>query len=137
MIPYYKNILLEGLSMAKQIHLAQVIKVTNSSPYDPFPGVAVQEIKKGESRIEVPFQPALTHPDGMAQGGAIASLADSAGAMALIDLVGPKDRIATIEFKINFIPSVNKGRPEAHAKIIHKVSKTAIGDVEVINERGE
>jgi uncharacterized protein (TIGR00369 family) len=65
------------------------------------------------------------------------SLADSAGAMALISLVEPKDRITTIEFKINFLVPVSKGELKAHAKIIYKGSKTAVGDVEVINEAGE
>jgi uncharacterized protein (TIGR00369 family) len=57
--------------------------------------------------------------------------------MALIDPVDPEDRIATIEFKINFVASVDKGELEAHARIIHKGSKTAVGDVEVVNEKGE
>jgi len=123
--------------MVKQIHLEQVIKVANNSPYYRLLGMTVKEIKEGESRIEMPFRQGLTHPYGIAHGGAIASLADSAVAMALIDLVGPKDRITTIEFKINFLASVNKGKLEAHAKIIHKGSKTAVGDVEVVNEKGE
>jgi len=123
--------------MVKQIHLEQVIKVANSSPYYRLLGMAVKEIKGGESRIEMPFKQDLTHPYGITHGGAIASLADSAVAMALIDLVGIKDRITTIEFKINFIASVNKGKLEAHAKIIHKGSKTAVGDLEVVNETGK
>jgi acyl-CoA thioesterase len=123
--------------MVKQIYLEQVIKVANSSPYYRLLGMQVREIKKGGSRIEMPFKQDLTHPYGIAHGGAIASLADSAVAMALIDLVGPKDRITTIEFKINFFASVDKGELEAHAKIIHKGSRTAVGDVEVVNEKGE
>jgi acyl-CoA thioesterase len=123
--------------MVKQIHLEEVINVANSSPYYRLLGMAVKEIKEGESRIEMPFKQDLTHPYGIVHGGAIASLADSAVAMALIDLVGIKDRITTIEFKINFIASVNKGKLEAHAKIIHKGSKTAVGDVEVVNEKGK
>jgi uncharacterized protein (TIGR00369 family) len=123
--------------MVKQIHLEQVIKVANSSPYYRLLGMEVKEIKEGKSRIEMPFKKDLTHPYGITHGGAIASLADSAVAMALIDLVGPKDRITTIEFKINFIASINKGKLEAHAKIIHKGSQTAVGDVEVVNEKGK
>jgi uncharacterized protein (TIGR00369 family) len=83
------------------------------------------------------FKQELTHPYGIVHGGAIASLADSAVAMALVSLVEPKDRITTIEFKINFFVPVSKGELKAHAKIIHKGSKTAVGDVEVINEGGE
>lgn len=123
--------------MVKQIYLEQVIKVANGSPYYRLLGMEVKEIKDGESRIEMPFRKDLTHPYGIAHGGAIASLADSAVAMALIGLVDPKDRITTIEFKINFFASVDKGELEARAKIIHKGTKTAVGDVEVVNEKGK
>ena len=123
--------------MGKQIYLQQVIKVANGCPYYRLLGMEIKEIKKGESKIEMPFKQDLTHPYGIVHGGAIASLADSAVAMALIDLVDAKDRITTIEFKINFLASVDQGELEAHAKIIHKGSNTAVGDVEVVNEKGK
>jgi uncharacterized protein (TIGR00369 family) len=123
--------------MVKRIYLEQVIKMANGSPYYRLLGMEVKEIKEGESRVNMPFRQDLTHPYGIAHGGAIASLADSAVAMALIGLVDSKDRITTIEFKINFFASVDKGELEAHAKIIHKGSKTAVGDVEVVNEKGK
>jgi acyl-CoA thioesterase len=123
--------------MGKEAYLKQVMKVANSSPYYRLLGMRVKDIKGGKSRIEMRFRQDLTHPYGIAHGGAIASLADSAVAMALIDLVDPKDRIATIEFKINFLASVDEGELAAHAKIIHKGSKTAVGDVEVFNESGK
>ncbi|MGA2317368.1 MAG: PaaI family thioesterase [Thermodesulfobacteriota bacterium] len=79
----------------------------------------------------------MTHPYGIAHGGAIASLADSAAAMALVSLVKPNERITTIEFKINFFTPISQGKLTAQAKIIYKGSKTAVGDVEVINEVGK
>jgi uncharacterized protein (TIGR00369 family) len=123
--------------MRKVRYLEQVRKVANSSPYHRLLGIEATEIREGESRIQMLFKQELTHPYGIVHGGAIASLADSAVAMALISLVEPKDRITTIEFKINFFVPVSKGELKAHAKIIHKGSKTAVGDVEVINEGGE
>ena len=123
--------------MGKVKYLEQVRKVANSSPYHRLLGIEATEIREGESRIQMLFKQELTHPYGIVHGGAIASLADSAVAMALISLVEPKDRITTIEFKINFFVPVSKGELKAHAKIIHKGSKTAVGDVEVITEGGE
>jgi uncharacterized protein (TIGR00369 family) len=123
--------------MGKVRYLEQVRKVANSSPYHRLLEIEATEIREGESRIQMLFKQELTHPYGIVHGGAIASLADSAVAMALISLVEPKDRITTIEFKINFFVPVSKGELKAHAKIIHKGSKTAVGDVEVINEGGE
>jgi acyl-CoA thioesterase len=123
--------------MEKKRYLEEVGKVANSSPHYRLLGMKVTEIKGGESRIQMPFKQDLTHPYGIVHGGAMASLADSAVAMALIGLVEPQDRITTIEFKINFFAPVSKGELKAHAKIIHKGSKTAVGDVEVINEEGK
>jgi len=123
--------------MEKERHLEQMKKVANNAPYYQLLGMEVKEIKDGESKIQMPFKEGLTHPYKIVHGGAIASLADSSVAIALISLVEPKDRIATIEFKINFLAPVRKGRLEAHAKIIHKGSKIAVGDVEVTNEEGK
>jgi len=123
--------------MGKEKYLEQVRKVTNNSPYYQLLGMEVLEIKEGESKIQMPFKQDLTHPYRIVHGGAIASLADSSVAMALISLVEPKDSITTIEFKINFFAPISKGGLEAHAKIIHKGSKTAVGDVEVKNEEGK
>jgi uncharacterized protein (TIGR00369 family) len=57
--------------------------------------------------------------------------------MALIGLVKPSERITTIEFEINFFISISRGKLIAQVKIIHRGSKTAVGDVEVINEEGK
>jgi acyl-CoA thioesterase len=123
--------------MGNEKYLEQIREVANNCPYYRLLGMEIMEIKGGESKIQMPFKHGLTHPYGIVHGGAIASLADSSVAIALISLVEPKDRIATIEFKINYFVPVSKGRLEAHAKIIHKGSKTAVGDVEVKNEKGK
>jgi uncharacterized protein (TIGR00369 family) len=123
--------------MKKEKYLEQIRKEVNNSPYYQLLGMEVIELKEGESKIQMPFKPDLTHPYGIVHGGAIASLADSSVAMALISLVEPKDRITTIEFKVNFFAPVSKGSLEAHTKIIHRGSKTAVGDVEVKNEEGK
>ena len=123
--------------MEKEKYLEQVKKVTNNSPYYKLLGMEIMEIKEGESKIQMPFKQDLTHPYRIVHGGAIASLADSSVAMALISLVEPRDRFTTIEFKINFFAPVNKGKLEAHGKIIYKGSKTAVGEVDVKNEEGK
>lgn len=123
--------------MEKERYLEQVKRAANGSPYYRLLGMEITEIREGESTIQMLFREELTHPYGIVHGGAIASLADSAVAMALIGLVEPKDRITTIEFKINFFVPISKGELMASAKIIHKGSKTAVGDVEVVNEEGK
>ena len=123
--------------MDKEKFLEEVKKMATGSPYYRLLGMEVIEIGGGESRIKMRFKQDLTHPYGIVHGGAIASLGDSAVAMALIGLGDPRDRITTIEFKVNFFAPVSKGELEAHAKIIHRGSKTAVGDVEITSEEGK
>jgi acyl-CoA thioesterase len=131
------NHLPEVSSMDEKKYLKKVRELTNRSPYYQLLKMETLEIRKGKSIIQMPFRKKLTHPYGIVHGGAIASLADSAVAMALIGLVKPSDRITTIEFKINFFTPVSQGKLTAQAKIIYKGSKTAVGDVEVSNEAGK
>ena len=122
--------------MAKEKYLDQVRDLVNASPYYQLLGMEVVTMKKGESTLQMVFKKELTHPFGMMHGGAIASLADSAVAMALATLVDPNDRITTIEFKVNFVAPVDEGKLTARAKILHRGGKTAVGDVDVLNEKG-
>jgi acyl-CoA thioesterase len=123
--------------MGKEKYLAQVKDLVNRSPYYQLLGIEIVKMRKGVSTLRMRFRKELTHALGMMHGGAIASLADSAVAMALITLVDPSDRITTIEFKVNFVAPVEEGRLTAQAKILHRGGKTAVGDVEVLNEKGD
>jgi acyl-CoA thioesterase len=123
--------------MGKEKYLAQVKDLVNRSPYYQLLGIEIVKMRKGVSTLRMRFRKELTHALGMMHGGAIASLADSAVAMALITLVDPSDRITTIEFKVNFVAPVEEGKLTAQAKILHRGGKTAVGDVEVLNEKGD
>jgi uncharacterized protein (TIGR00369 family) len=127
---------MEVNEMEQKKYLNKVRGMTNHSPFYQLLGMKILEIRDGRCRIEMPFRKKLTHPYGIVHGGAIASLADSAVAMALISLVKPSDRIATIEFKINFFAPISHGKLTAKARIIYRGSKTAVGDVVVINDEG-
>jgi acyl-CoA thioesterase len=54
----------------------------------------------------------------------------------LVGLVNKEDFITTMEMKINYIKPFGSGEIIAEAKIIHKGSNTAIGDVEVRDSNG-
>jgi acyl-CoA thioesterase len=51
--------------------------------------------------------------------------------MALIGLLNKDETISTLEMKINFLKPLKGGEIVAEAKIVHRGTMTAIGDVEV------
>ena len=107
------------------------------NPFWSLIGMELLEVKKGWAKIRLPFTKKLANGIGVAHGGAIFSPADSAVGMALVGLLKKDENISTLEMKINYLKPFSGGEIFAEARIIHKGSQTAIGDVEVRDGNGE
>ena len=106
------------------------------NPFWSLLGMEVAGIKKGWAKIRLPFTEKLANGIGVAHGGAIFSPADSAVGMALVGLTTKDESISTLEMKINYLKPLTEGEIIAEAKIVHKGTMTAIGDVEVKDGTG-
>ncbi len=116
---------------------AIIEKMKITIPFWKLLGMEVMDVKKGRAIMKLPFSEKLTQPDGVAHGGAIFSLADTSVATALLGLIDRNETMLTVEMKINYIKAAKGGEILSEAKIIHRGSNTAIGDVEVRNSEGE
>jgi uncharacterized protein (TIGR00369 family) len=108
-----------------------------SAPYYQLLQIRIEEIDSGFARFRMPFRRELTQAYGVAHGGAVASLADTAVAFALMTLIQPGERVTTVEMKINFLASVSGGEMIGEARIHHKGKTLAIADMEVKDENGK
>jgi len=104
------------------------------NPFWSLLGMELIEIKKGWAKVRLPIEEKLTNAIGLVHGGAIFSSADSAVGMALIGMINRNENISTLEMKINYMKPVNGREMVAEARIIHRGSQSAIGDVEVRDE---
>ena len=104
------------------------------NPFWALLGMELLEIKKGWAMVRLPIEDKLTNAIGLVHGGAIFSAADSAVGMALVGMTNRDENISTLEMKINYMKPVNGSEIIAEAKIIHRGSQSAIGDVEVRDE---
>ncbi len=123
----------ENLSPDVRGLIVEVMKTR--SPYWSLLGIELVDIKKGWASVRLPFDQKLVHPFGIAHGGSIFSLADSAVAMALVGLVDPDETFVTIEMKINYLNTFTRGAIVAEGKIVHKGRHTALGETEVKDEQ--
>jgi acyl-CoA thioesterase len=95
------------------------------------------DVKKGWAVVRLPFDKKLTHPYGIAHGGAIFSAADSAVAMALFGMVDGGKALVTVEMKINYLKPFADGEIVAEAEIVSKGSTIVLGEAGVRNGEGE
>ena len=115
---------------------ALLTKTKNAIPFWSLVGMELVDIKKGWAKTKIPYSLNLTNANGVAHGGIIFSAADSAVGLALLGLVDRHDLITTIEMKINYLRSFDRGEIFAEAKIIFKGAQTAVGEVEVRDSDG-
>lgn len=118
--------------MSSELNLFELIKKSaNSAPYWNLLDMRVQDAKEGWSRCVMTTGPKHLISRGNVHGGAIASLADSAVAIALIPMLDQHHFVTTVELKINYLAPASQGEMVAEARIIHKGSRIAVGDVDV------
>jgi uncharacterized protein (TIGR00369 family) len=108
-----------------------------SAPFYQLLQITLDQIDIGFARFRMPFRKELIQVNGVVHGGAIASLADTAVAFALMTLIQRGQQVTTVEFKINFLAPVDKGIMIGEARIVNKGRKLVMADMDVKNEEGK
>jgi len=99
-------------------------------------GIEFVDVEKGWAKMRMPFARKLTNSAGIGHGGALFTLADSAGSMALVSMAAKGEVVTTVEMKINFLKPFDGGAVVAEASILHCGRTTALGDVEIKDQNG-
>jgi uncharacterized protein (TIGR00369 family) len=113
------------------------LQLAEQSPYYKHLGITIVEANEGYAKLRLNFDDRLTHPYGYLHGGAIASLADSAGINAVLTILKDEQKALTLEMKINYLLPVKDCAVFAEAKVVHKGKKFALADVDVKNDDGQ
>jgi uncharacterized protein (TIGR00369 family) len=119
------------------MNLEMQLKLAKNTPYYEYLGIEVVEADEGFAKLRLDFKDHLTHPFGYFHGGAIASLADSAGINAVLTTLNDEEKALTLEMKINYLLPVKDAVVFAEGKVIHKGKKFAVADVDVKSDDGQ
>ena len=100
-------------------------------------GIAAEVYTAERVVLTLDWTPSLCTTGGIMHGGAVMTLADSAGgACALLNLPDGASRTATIESKTNFLGAVRSGTITATAKPLHRGRATIVVETEVRDSEG-
>jgi uncharacterized protein (TIGR00369 family) len=112
-------------------------RAVEMAPYYQLLQISLEQIDTGFARFRMPFRKELTQAYGVVHGGAIASLADTAVAFALMTLICPGERVTTAEYKINFFSAVNSGEMIGEGRAVYTGKRLVVADMEVKDEKGK
>jgi acyl-CoA thioesterase len=99
-------------------------------------GFELASIERGTAVMTMLVRKRHKQVHGVVHGGILASLADTAGALAAYPLLPRKTRLATVEMKINYLEPVDKGRILAEASILRLGRTLAVVEVEIQDAGG-
>ncbi|HSZ42203.1 MAG TPA: PaaI family thioesterase [Trebonia sp.] len=106
-------------------------------PFTATLGITVVRYEPAEVRARLPWAASLCTTGGVLHGGALMSLADSAGgACAYLNLPAGAAGTTTIESKTNFLRAVRSGYAEAVARPLHKGRTLIVVETDVVDDQG-
>lgn len=121
----------EALAPQYAARLAKVVEVT---PFMRHLGMRLEEVSAGYARIRLPFRPENTTAGGVLHGGAIASLMDTAGAIAgwtTAEIGSPRYSGSTVSLTVNYLAPAANEDVVAEARLLRRGRELVYLDVRV------
>ena len=113
---------------------SELLKV---SPYPIYLGVEIMEKGEGFARLRLPYRKELTNPAGKLHGGAIASAADTAMAVAIGTFVKIPGGHSTVKLEIKYKAPVMDGVIIIEARVTRHKGKLFLAEAEVTTGNGQ
>jgi uncharacterized protein (TIGR00369 family) len=113
-------------------------QVAAAAPYTGFLGMEIVSASPDEVRSRLAWSADKCTAGGMLHGGALMSLADSAGGfLAFLNLPADAKGTATIESKTNFFAPLGAGHVHGVSTLLHKGKRTIVVDTELRDDDGK
>ncbi len=96
-------------------------------------GVRLLAVKEGHVELALSYSDKLTQQQGGFHGGAIGALADIAGGYAALTVAPEGMEVVTIEYKINFLNSLQGGEIRAIGNVVKAGRRVIVTRAEVVH----
>ncbi len=114
--------------------LRRIQKAIGTVPFARLLGIELEEVGSGTATLGLNVRRELTQNHGVVHGGAIASLIDTATAFAILSLLGPGEKVTTVDLTISYLRPVTDGRITAIAKVVRAGRRLFVVSAEVFGQ---
>lgn len=116
--------------------LSRLREAITRVPYAQLLGIEFEDATRGAATLSMSARPELERFGGIMHGGALASLADSASAFAVLSTLKGGEQTVTVDLTLHYLRPVTGGRLTAHARVLRGGRRIATVSVEIFNESG-
>ena len=87
-------------------------------PFAQLLGIEVDSLEPGHAVLSMKMRDDLMRNGGIAHGGAVATLIDSAMAFAIIQTLGENEHTVTVDLTIHYLRPLSEGTARASARVV-------------------
>src|SRR6185295_9429951 len=87
-------------------------------PFAKLLGIEVESIEAGHAVLSMKIRDDLKQNHGIAHGGSIAALIDSAMALAIMPMLAENERTTTVDLTIHYMRPLTEGTARASARVV-------------------
>lgn len=100
-------------------------------------GIEIDSLEPGRARMSLDVTEKHRQLAGVMHGGAIATLVDTAVALAIVSTSEPGAKFTTIELKVNYLSPIVEGRIIAEARLIRDGKRIVVAECDVFDPAGK
>ncbi len=111
-----------------------IIEKVNQSPYYQLTSMQIKDLGWGECIMRLPVLEKHHQPYGMAHGGILASLVDSAAYWAVFTRINDGVKMVSIDLKLNYLAPASQGNLTVVGKCIKAGKTLCIGEALITDQ---
>jgi len=106
-------------------------------PFAKLLGIEAETVEAGHAVLTMKMRDDLKRNGGIAHGGAVAALIDSAMAFAIIGLLGENEHTVTVDITIHYLRPVSEGLAKASARVVRAGRRVITVSAELFDGEGK
>jgi uncharacterized protein (TIGR00369 family) len=115
---------------------ARIRQAFDDVPFAKLLGIELESIEPGVAVVSLALNEKLKQNNGVIHGGVIASLIDTALALAILSVLPESDRVTTVDLTISYLRPLTEGKASATARVIRAGQRIISASADVTNDHG-
>jgi uncharacterized protein (TIGR00369 family) len=106
-------------------------------PFAKLLGIEVDSVEPGHAVLSMRVRDDLKQNHGIAHGGSVAALIDSAMAIAIMPMLAENERTTTVDLTIHYMRPLTEGTARASARVVRAGRRVITVSAELFNHKGD
>ena len=106
-------------------------------PFARLLGIQLDSVEPGHAVLSMRVRDDLKQNHGIAHGGSVAALIDSAMAIAIMPMLAENERTTTVDLTIHYMRPLTEGTARASARVVRAGRRVITVSAELFNHKGD